>query len=282
VSPKRLRDRLRRDRPALVACLLLALIAATAVLSPLLGPPSAAEIDFSQRMLAPSPLHPFGTDDLGRDVLVRIMQGGRVSLAVGAGAVLLAVLIGVLAGGVAGFREGVSGWAIMRTVDLFLSIPIFLIVLLASSMVESGVIMLCVLIGCTQWMEVARVVRAVVLATKKNDFVEAARALGVSERRILFGHVLSHASGPLAVTATIVFAQSIMLESAVSFLGFGMQPPAASWGGMLQSAQSFLGPAPWVAVFPGAMIFVTVLCFYTIGDFLRAALSPEVDSVLPR
>ena len=279
-SSRRLRDRLRSDRPMLAACVLAGLVLVAAVLSPVLGSPSAEDINFSKRLLAPSLQHPFGTDDLGRDLLVRVMRGGRISLAVGAGSTLLAVIIGLLAGAAAGFRGGISGWIIMRTADLFLSIPIFLIILLLSSLVQPGIVSLCILIGSTQWMEVARVIRAVVLSTKQNDFVEAARALGLSERRILFRHVLTHATGPLLVTATIVLAQSIVMESAVSFLGFGIQPPAASWGGMLQNAQTFLGSAPWVAVLPGVMIFVIVLCFYTIGDSLRAALTPQSTATL--
>ncbi|MFQ5510522.1 MAG: ABC transporter permease [Candidatus Krumholzibacteriia bacterium] len=273
-----MRDRLGRNRTATAACLLLALIAAAAVLAPLLSSTPADDVDFSQRLLAPSPAHPFGTDDLGRDHFLRVMRGGRISLFVGAGSMLLAVLLGVFVGGVSGYREGVPGWVLMRTVDVFLAIPVFLLILFVSSLVQPGVITLCLLIGCTQWMEVARVVRAVVLATKQNDFVEAARALGVSERRILLRHVLSHTAAPVLVTSTIVLAQAVMLESAVSFLGFGMQPPTASWGGMLQSAQSFLGTAPWVAIFPGSMIFMTVLCVYVVGDFLRAALGPDANA----
>jgi peptide/nickel transport system permease protein len=256
------------------AIVLVGLLTLSATFAPILSPHNGAA-NFANQLLPPSFQHPFGTDDLGRDLLLRVMRAGRVSLAAGASAMLFAVLIGMLAGAVAGYRGGIVDAIIMRTTDLFLSVPAFFVVLFLAGVMTPGFLMICLLIGVTQWMEVARVVRSVVLATKENDFVEAAKALGMRDKRILFRHILSHTSGPVLVSATIGVAQAIMMESALSFLGFGVQPPAASWGAMLTGAQSYLGVAPWMAVFPGLMIFFTVLSCYAFGDFLRTTLKPD-------
>jgi peptide/nickel transport system permease protein len=264
---------LRRDKAAVAAIVLLGLMILSAVFAPLFSPYDGNG-DFAHQLLTPSFEHPFGTDDLGRDLFLRAMLGGRTSLAAGILAVMFAVFIGMTAGAVSGYRGGVVDTIIMRTTDLFLSIPVFFVILLLARLMTPGFLMICMLIAMTQWMEVARVVRSVVLATKQNEFVEAARALGVSDTRILFRHILSHTSGPVMVTATIGVAQAIMMESAVSFLGFGVQPPSASWGSMLTNAQSYLGVAPWMAVFPGLMIFITVVGCYALGDFLRSSLAP--------
>lgn len=262
---------LRGDKTAMAAVVLMALMILSSVLAPLLSPHTDAG-NFADRLQAPSLQHPFGTDDLGRDVFLRAMWGGRISLAAGVSAMLCALLIGIGAGAVAGYYRGVVDALVMRVADLFLSIPVFFVILFLASVVAPGFIMICVLIAMTQWMEVSRVVRSVVLTTKENEFVEAARALGVPDRRILFGHILSHTAGPVVVAATIGVAQAIMLESAISFLGFGVQPPSASWGSMLTNAQSYLGTAPWLAIFPGLMIFFVVLSCYALSDFLRSTL----------
>lgn len=274
-SARRLTTVLRRDKAALSAVVLLALLILCSILAPLLSP-HAADGDFAHRLLSPSIQHPFGTDELGRDVFLRVMQGGRISLAAGISAMLCALLIGVFAGALSGYYGGIVDTLVMRTVDLFLSVPAFFVILFLASVMTPGFILICVLIAMTQWMEVARVVRSVVLTVKENEFVEAARALGVSDKRILFRHILSHASGPILVAATIGIAQAIMIESAISFLGFGVQPPTASWGSMLTNAQSYLGTAPWLAIFPGAMIFLTVLSCHALADFLRSSLAVDI------
>ena len=261
--------RLRSDRVANTAVLLLVLLALTAAVAPLLSPHDTTRSDFSRQYEAPSLTHPFGTDDLGRDLFTRVMLGGRLTLSIAAVAVLLGLLVGVAAGAVAGYAGGWVDTVIMRCTDLVLSVPIFFIILLASSITTPGFVSLCALVAATLWMEMARVVRSVVMTTRERDFVEAARALGASEKRVLLRHVLRHASGPVAVAATLGFAQAISLESALSFLGYGVQPPTPSWGAMLQSAKGVLGVAPWMAFFPGAMIFVAVLSAYVLGDFLR-------------
>jgi peptide/nickel transport system permease protein len=164
---------------------------------------------------------------------------------------------------------------VMRFTDVMLSIPVFLIVLLCSSIFTPGFVFLCLLIGSVQWMEVARVVRSVVRSTREIEFVEAAKALGVPDTRILFRHVLPHASGCILVAGTLGLAQAIVIESTLSFLGFGLQPPSMSWGSLLRDAQGYLGAAPWIAIFPGLMIFSTVLSCHVLGEFLESTLDPR-------
>lgn len=252
--------------------LLLVLFALSTWVAPILSPHTEVG-DFAERLLAPSLDHPMGTDDLGRDMFLRLMKSGRVTLSVGLSAMLFALVIGMTLGAVSGYYGGVADTLIMRATDLVLAVPLFFVVLLLAKAIGPGLLMMCLLIAMTQWMEVARVVRSIVLSLKHQEFVEAARALGASDQRILLKHIMLHTSGPVLVSATIGIAQAIMMESAISFLGFGVQPPAASWGSMLTNAQSYLGVAPWLAVFPGLMIFFTVLCCYALGDFLRAVLA---------
>jgi peptide/nickel transport system permease protein len=265
---------LKKDPIAFAALVLLTIIVLSAVIAPLISPYEKDKIDLTKQYLPPSISHPFGTDDLGRDFFVRVMYGGRVSLAVGLMAVVLALVLGLIAGGVAGFYGGIADTLIMRTVDLMLSIPIFFVILFLASTVTPGIVAICVLIGLTQWMEVARLVRAIVIATKHQEFVVAAQALGLPDRTIIGRHILPHTTAPVLVATTIGMATAIILESALSFLGFGVQPPTPSWGAMLQNAQGYLSNFPWMAIFPGLMIFLTVVCCFVLGDFLSAALNP--------
>lgn len=262
----------RRDRVAFWALVLLGLVALSSAAAPLLGPHGGGSIDFGRALEPPSLAHPFGTDDMGRDLFTRVLEGGRASLVVALVAVSLALFIGALAGTASAYAGGVVDALIMRATDFVLSIPVFLVVLLLSSVMSPGLVTIGVLIGLVQWTEVARLVRAVVLSAKEEPFVEAARALGVPGARLVLRHVLVQASGPLGVSASIGFAQAVMFESAVSYLGFGPQPPASSWGSILQNAHHHLGEAPWIAVFPGFMIFATVLCAHVLGDGLRGRL----------
>lgn len=269
------RVRTTADRVIAAAVVLLLAMCAVAAFAPLLTPYAGDAVDFSRASHGPSLAHPFGTDDLGRDLLYRVLIGGRVTLIAGLVAALFAVLIGTLVGAIAGYRGGWTDALLMRFTDISLSIPAFFVVLFITGVLSPGIIMICMIIGMTQWMEVARVSRSVVASAKHSAFVDAARALGVPGRRVLVRHILTHASGPVLISATLAVAQAIMTESALSFLGFGVQPPHASWGLLLRDAQSHLGTAPWLALFPGAMIFITVLTFYTLGDAVRNRLSPH-------
>lgn len=270
--PRRARGGARRTVSIVTVFVLF--LTATTIAAPLLSPYSADDIDFDHRLESPSWQHPFGTDEMGRDLFVRVMMGGRISLLAGALATLVALVVGVTLGALAGFTGGIVDAVAMRLTDTALSVPVFLIVLLVSSLVPPGLLVICLLVGLTQWMEIARVVRSVVIATRRLAFVEAARALGIPESRILWRHVLTHTGGAVLVAGTIGFAQAITFESALSFLGFGLAPPRASWGSLLQNAQMYLDPAPWLGVFPGLMIFATVVCCHILGDALRPATRP--------
>ena len=259
---------------AYAALITLCLIIAGAVLAPLLSPYDKDEIDLTKQYLPPSLDHPFGTDDLGRDIFVRVMHGGRVSLAVGMLAMAIALVLGLFAGGVSGYYGGMVDTLTMRFVDLMLSVPVFFVILFLASTITPGVLVICLLIGSTQWMEVARLVRAVVITTKELEFVDAARTLGYSDKRIIVRHLLPHTTAPVLVAVTLGLAQAIIIESALSFLGFGVQPPTPSWGAMLQNAQGYLSTCPWIAIFPGVMIFLTVVCCNILADFLGEAFSP--------
>ena len=259
---------------AYAALITLGLIIAGAVLAPLLSPYDKDEIDLTKQYLPPSLDHPFGTDDLGRDIFVRVMHGGRVSLAVGMLAMAIALVLGLFAGGVSGYYGGMVDTLTMRFVDLMLSVPVFFVILFLASTITPGVLVICLLIGSTQWMEVARLVRAVVISTKELEFVDAARTLGYSDKRIIARHLLPHTTAPVLVAVTLGLAQAIIIQSALSFLGFGVQPPTPSWGAMLQNAQGYLSTCPWIAIFPGVMIFLTVVCCNILADFLGEAFSP--------
>lgn len=265
---------LRVNPLAYTALITLSLIIAGAILAPLLSPYGKDEIDLTKQYLPPSLDHPFGTDDLGRDIFIRVMHGGRVSLAVGFFAMIVALFLGLLAGGVAGYYGRFVDTIIMRFVDLMLAVPVFFVILFLSSTTTPGIIVICLLIGMTQWMEVARLVRAVVISTKELEFVEAAKILGCSDKRIIARHLLPHTVAPVLVAITLGLAQAIIIESALSFLGFGVQPPTPSWGAMLQNAQGYLSTCPWIAIFPGLMIFLTVVCCNVLADFLGEAFSP--------
>ncbi|MCK5406566.1 MAG: ABC transporter permease, partial [Candidatus Krumholzibacteria bacterium] len=266
---------------AYAALITLGLIIAGAVLAPLLSPYDKDEIDLTKQYLPPSLDHPFGTDDLGRDIFVRVMHGGRVSLAVGMLAMAIALVLGLFAGGVSGYYGGMVDTLTMRFVDLMLSVPVFFVILFLASTITPGVLVICLLIGSTQWMEVARLVRSVVISTKELEFVDAARTLGYSDKRIIARHLLPHTTAPVLVAVTLGLAQAIIIESALSFLGFGVQPPTPSWGAMLQNAQGYLSTCPWIAIFPGVMIFLTVVCCNILADFLGEAFSP-LDSANSR
>jgi len=272
---------LKRSPLAYAAFILIGLIILGAVFAPLMSPYHKDKIDLTRQYLAPSLDHPFGTDDLGRDIFVRVMHGGRISLAVGFLAMLVALFIGVAAGGIAGYYGGWIDGLIMRVVDLMLALPAFFVILFVSSVVAStaSIVTVCLMIGFTQWMEVARLVRAVVITTREHEFVDAARSLGIPDRRILVRHLLPHTTAPVLVAVTLGLAQAVIIESGLSFLGFGIQPPTPSWGAMLQDAQSYLSDCPWIAIFPGLMICLTVVCCNVLADFLGEAAGPGRSSL---
>jgi peptide/nickel transport system permease protein len=241
------------------------------------------DIDFGAQLAGPSWTHPFGTDDLGQDLLARMIHGGRVSLAVGVAAMLVAVIVGVVIGAIAGMASGWLDALLMWASDLFLSLPqlplLLLIIYLFRDTLrrllgtEGGVfVLIVVVIGGLRWMPVARLVRAQFFSLREKEFVEAARALGASRLRLVVRHILPNAMGPVIVAATIEVANAIIAESTLSFLGLGFPPDVPTWGRMLFDAQDYLDIAPHWALFPGAAIFLAVLSINFIGDGLRDAL----------
>jgi peptide/nickel transport system permease protein len=225
----------------------------------------------------PSAQHIFGTDEVGRDILSRIIFGGRISLLVGLLAMLVAITLGTLLGSTAGYFGGSIDSIIMRMTDVMLSIPGIFLIIALSVFLGPSVQTLVLAIGFLNWMSVARVVRALFLSLKEQDFVLAARCLGIPDAKIMWGHMLPNAMAPVVVAATLTVGSAILTETAVSYLGMGIQPPTPSWGNMLKNAQDLIWTAPWVAVFPGAMIFFTTLCINFMGDALRDALDPRMQ-----
>ena len=278
--------RFRRHRLAVVSSfVLLALILAVAF-GPILWPVQINEIDFSAMLHTPSAAHPLGTDDLGQDLLARMLYGGRISLAVGLAAMLVAITVGTAVGAIAGMSHGSIDAALMWLTDLFLSLPPLPLLLLVIYLfrepltklvgLELGTfILIVVVIGGFRWMQVARLVRAQFLTLREKEFVEAARALGASKLRQVVRHILPNALGPVIVAGTIDVAAAIIAESTLSFLGLGFPPDIPTWGRVLFDAKDYLDIAPHWALFPGAAIFLAVLSINFIGDGLRDALDPR-------
>ncbi len=265
---------------------LLALLVLAVALGPLVWTLAINEIDFTARLATPSAAHPLGTDDLGQDLLARLLYGGRISMAVGLAAMAMAIFVGVLVGAVAGMSRGWVDTALMWVTDLFLSLPQLPLLLLVIYLFreplkvafgpEAGVFVLIVLvIGAFGWMPVARLVRAQFFSLREKEFVEAARALGASRLRQVLRHILPNALGPVIVAGTVDVAAAIIAESTLSFLGLGFPPDIPTWGRILFDAKDYLDIAPHWALFPGLAIFLTVLSINFIGDGLRDALDPR-------
>jgi peptide/nickel transport system permease protein len=278
--------RFRRHKLALASLVILGLMVALVVLGPLVWKVAINDIDFSARLKGPSWKHPFGTDDLGQDIFARMLYGGRISLAVGLAAMSVAIMVGVTIGSIAGMSRGRIDAALMWLTDLFLSLPQLPLLLLliylfrdglkAAFGPEVGVFMLIVcVIGGFRWMPVARLVRAQFFSLREKEFVEAARALGASTSRQVVRHILPNALGPVIVAGTIDVAAAIIAESTLSFLGLGFPPDIPTWGRILFDSKEYLDIATYWAMFPGAAIFLAVLCINFIGDGLRDALDPR-------
>ncbi|MBI4245890.1 MAG: ABC transporter permease [Candidatus Rokubacteria bacterium] len=278
--------RFRRHRLALAGMLILGAIATVLVIAPAIYRTPINEIDFKAKLEGPSLGHPLGTDDLGQDLLARMLYGGRISLAVGIAAMLIALGVGVVIGALAGYYGGAIDHALMRLTDLFLSLPqlplLLLVIYLFRDPVrkalgpETGIFVLIVaVIGGLRWMPAARLVRAQFLSLREQDFVQAARGLGATPRRQIVRHILPNAFGPVIVAASLDVAAAIIVESTLSFLGLGFPPDIPTWGRILFDAKDTLDHAPHWALFPGTAIFLTVLSINYIGDGLRDALDPR-------
>lgn len=247
----------------------------SAVFAPWLSPASPEQTHFDRLLQPPSWQHPFGTDELGRDVMSRVLHGGRVSLTVGALSVSLALILGGLWGLVAGYFGGRLDSLLMRLVDALLAFPFLILAIALAAALGPGLTNSMLAIAIVTAPAVARLVRGQVLAELGKDYVTAAVALGASHSRILFRHILPNLWGSLIVQGSLSTANAILAEATLSFLGLGVQPPTPSWGSMLNAARGYLEPAPWLAVFPGLAIFLAVLSFNLLGDAIRDALDPR-------
>jgi len=267
---------LQRNRMALAGVVIVVIMFLLALLAPLYEHDPGA-IDITRRLLPPGWGHLLGTDDLGRDVLARILYGARISLLVGFVAVGIATLIGILVGAIAGFYGRWIDALLMRFVDIMLCFPTFFLILAVIAFLEPSIWNIMIIIGLTGWMGVARLVRAEFLSLRGRDFVVAAQSIGVSDQRLIFRHILPNALSPVIVSATLGVAGAILTESALSFLGIGVQPPTPSWGNMLITGKQTLGSAWWLSVFPGMAILLTVLGYNLLGEGLRDALDPRMS-----
>lgn len=247
-------------------------------LGPYLNPYDDLHIDIVHRFAPPlAGPHILGTDQLGRDMLARLESAGRISLTVGVAAMLLSVAFGTIVGVLAGYYGGIIGATLMRFVDAALCFPSIFLLLALAAFVEPNLLSITIIIAATAWMEVARLVEAQIRALRSRDFAIAAVALGAPDRMIMFRELIPNAIAPIVVAATLNVARAILLESYISFLGYGIQPPTPSWGNMLNNAQEYLTSAPWLAILPGVAITLAVVACNFLGDGLRDALDPRLD-----
>src|SRR5262244_1106857 len=274
-------DRLWRSQRGSLGGLIVLLILGIGTLAPAIAPYSYSKQSLLGRLERPSAAHWLGTDGFGRDILSRVIWGGRVSLEIGLLATGLSLLMGTLLGGIAAYFGGAVDTGIMRVADVFMAIPALFLILVVVALFGAGLVNTAAVIGLVTWAQVARVVRAECLSLRARDFVDAARALGASHRRILARHLLVNALPVIVVQATLLLGQTILIESGLSYLGLGAQPPLPSWGNMIVEGRQFLASAWWIATFPGLAIFVTVLGFNLFGDGLRDALDPTLRGQSP-
>lgn len=271
-----------RNKPAiisfwvLVALALVAVVFSTMEITHHYWPYNPNSIDLTVKLQGPSWLHPLGTDNLGRDVLTRMLHGTRISLTVGFIAVGVSITIGILVGAVAGYFGGMTDAVLMRFVDMMMCFPTFFLILTVVALLKPSIYNIIIVIGLTSWTGTARFVRAEFLSLRQRDFVLAAVAGGLGYRRIIFRHILPNALAPVAVSAVLGIAGAILTEASLSFLGFGVPPPAPTWGNILADGKEYILDAWWLIIFPGLAIFVTTLSFYLVGEGMREALDPRL------
>jgi len=267
--------RITKHNLALVGLIILVPMFFCAVLAPLISPHNPVEPDLKNILIGPTWSHPFGTDTLGRDVFSRVIYGSRISLLVGFVSVGIATLIGIMIGAVSGYTGGILDELIMRFVDLMMCFPTFFLILAVIALLEPSIWNIMIVIGLTNWMGIARLVRAEILSIKNKEYVLAAKAMGLPKRRIIFGHVLPNALSPVYVVATLGIGGAILTESALSFLGIGVQPPTPSWGNILTQAKDNIEVAWWLSLYPGLAIFLTVMGYNLLGEGLRDIFDPR-------
>src|SRR3989441_1838112 len=268
----------RRHKLALASAAVLLVLAAVVLLAPWIAPYPFDAIDTTQFRKPPSLAHIMGTDDIGRDLFTRLLYGGQISLAIGIFSALVGTGVGTLMGSVAGYYGKALDNLIMRVTDVAFSIPSLPLLIILSAYAKSAIPVMILVIGLLSWMSTARIVRATVLSIRERDFTLAARAVGAPDVRIIARHILPNALAPIIVGATLGVGGAIIAESSLSFLGLGVQVPTPSWGNMLQDSQSTMASRPWLTIFPGMAILITVLGINFLGDGLRDALDPTIRS----
>jgi peptide/nickel transport system permease protein len=267
--------RFKRHKLAIASSIILVLLALATILVDVISQYGFAQQDLQNRVQPPSSAHWFGTDQLGRDEFTRVLYGGRISLLVGITVALSSGIIGTLVGAWAGYYGGWIDNLLMRVTDLFLSIPFLVILIIAAAALGGSLFDIVLILSLFFWMPLARIIRGVFLSLKEKEFVEAARATGAGHKRIMLYHMLPNAMGPIIVNITLGVAAAILTESALSFLGFGVQPPTPTWGNLLNGSRQFAQLYPWLVWFPGLAILITVLCVNFLGDGLRDAMDPH-------
>lgn len=266
---------LKENKLAMLCTVILIIITLMAVLAPL-SPYDPDAQDFMAILQKPSAKHWFGTDELGRDYFTRALYGGRISLSVGFLSMILSVIIGTLVGTVSGYMGGKVDSFLMRFTDIFMSVPSMMLMVVINALFPPKVWSMIIILGLFEWCQIARITRAETLSLKERDFVLAAKHLGASHANIIFHHIVPNMSSSIIVAGSLAVARAILTESALSFIGLGVQLPKASWGTMLQSAQMYMTDVPTLAVFPGVFIVLTVFSFNILGDALRVALEPKM------
>lgn len=266
----------KQNRLAVAGLAIILVVFFIAGTASLIAPYDPGKTNVSKKLKSPSAEHFLGTDQLGRDVFSRMLYGSRISLSVGFVAVAISLVIGVFVGAIAGYYGRWADAVLMRFVDIMLCFPSFFLILTVVALLGPSMLNVMVVIGITSWMGTSRFVRAEFLSLRERDFVQAARALGMKDRRIIFRHILPNSLAPVFVTATLDVATAVLVEAGLSFLGFGVQPPAPSWGNILTEGRTYIFDAWWLTVFPGFAILITVLSFNLLGEGLRDALDPRL------
>jgi peptide/nickel transport system permease protein len=271
--------RYRKDRLAMIGLVFVVLIFLVALLAPWISPQDPSGYDLSSVLQVPSAAHWLGTDDQGRDVASRMIHGCRISISVGFVAVGLYVLIGIIIGGIAGYFGGWLDIVFSRLIEVVICFPVFFLILTVLAFIGPSIYNIMIVIGITSWTGIARLVRGEFLKQRSQDYVQAARVLGGGPTRIMFRHILPNSMAPVLVSATFGIAGAILIESSLSFLGFGVQPPTPSWGDLLSQSRSYMDIAWWLTFFPGMAIFMTITAFNLVGEGLRDAIDPRSQNV---
>jgi peptide/nickel transport system permease protein len=264
-----------RNKLIFSGLLIISTLTIIAIFAPVIAPLDPFEININQALLPPSKAHVFGTDHLGRDLFSRIVYGSRISLSIGFIAIIIALFIGITIGSIAGYYGGIVDNVLMRFVDIMLCFPSFFLILAVVAMLEPNIINVMIVIGVTGWMGVCRLIRAEILSLREREFILASKALGAGSVRIIIRHLIPNAIAPVLVSAVLGVAGAVLLESSLSFLGLGVQPPVPSWGNMLMEGKASLGVCWWTMFFPGIFILVTVLGYNMLGEGIREHFNPK-------